>query len=120
MLEHDPGCDLHAGACALALPSGGRVTLLISPAAIPPMTPLTLEARVEDSGLDARWIDFVGVDMDMGFNRADLTPAEGGRFVGSGMIPVCVRNRMFWEARVLLSDGGDWVAAPFRFEVVRQ
>lgn len=119
VLEPDPACDLRAGACTLALPDGGRVTLSISPRDIPPMTPLTLEARVTGSGLHPRWLEFVGVDMDMGFNRATLAPAQGGRFTGSGMIPVCVSDRMLWEARLLLNDGGQWVAAPFRFEVTR-
>jgi hypothetical protein len=58
--------------------------------------------------------------MDMGFNRASLTDAGDGRFTGTGLIPVCIRDRMLWEARVLATDGDAWISAPFRFEVVRQ
>jgi hypothetical protein len=57
--------------------------------------------------------------MDMGFNRASLTSQGPGHFTGSGMIPVCVSDRMIWEARVMLAGDGHWVSAPFRFDVVR-
>ena len=84
------------------------------------MVPLTLEVTVTESPATAAWVDFVGVDMDMGFNRAPLRPAAAGRFRGEGTIPVCVRDRMWWEARVVLKEGGKWFSAPFRFEVARR
>jgi hypothetical protein len=119
MLDADPRCDLRRQRCALSLPGGGEVLLDISPRGVPPMEPLQLEVLVAGSPLDAVWVDFAGVDMDMGFNRAGLDAAAAGRFTGSGMIPVCIRDRMTWEARVVLTDGTDWVGAPFRFDVMR-
>jgi hypothetical protein len=35
------------------------------------------------------------------------------------MLPVCVRDRMTWEARVLLQFPQRLLAAPFRFETLR-
>ena len=119
MLDADPRCDLRKQGCALALPGGGEVSLDILPRGVPPMESLRLEVLVAGSPLDPVWVDFVGVDMDMGFNRAGLDAAAAGRFNGSGMIPVCIRDRMTWEARVVLTNGADWVGAPFRFDVVR-
>jgi hypothetical protein len=118
-LDRADGCDLRAGPCALSLRGGGRVSLSITPRDLPPMQPLALEVTVADSAAVAEWIDFVGVDMDMGFNRARLTPAGAGRFRGEGAIPVCVRERMLWEAQVLLNDDGRRFSAPFRFDVTR-
>lgn len=118
-LSQARGCDLRAGPCSLPLPGGGRMSLSITPRTLPPMQPLALEVTVTGSGAVAEWIDFVGVDMDMGFNRARLAPAGSGRFAGEGAIPVCVRARMLWEAQVLLSDGGRWFSAPFQFAVTR-
>lgn len=120
-LAPDAGCDLRLGPCALPLPSGGKVILEINPPGIQPMTELRLDVRIEgDAEGSAYAVDFAGVDMDMGFNRVRLVPEGEGHYTGTGMIPVCVRDRMGWEAVVLLSRNGNWVGAPFRFEVVRQ
>lgn len=94
-------------------------------------------------------VDFDGVEMEMGFNRIRLHPVDGNGGVngngrpastriagdglpevraarsgpaqwrGQGMLPVCVRDRMTWEARVLLQYPQRLLAAPFRFETVR-
>jgi hypothetical protein len=115
----DPGCSLRDGPCRLALPKGGSVTLEIAPRAIPVVTPLDLRVAVEGRGVTHAEIDFAGVDMNMGYNRVALEPAGGGRFEGRGMLPVCVRERMTWEARVLLETPEGLVAAPFRFDTLR-
>lgn len=119
-LEPDPACDLRTGACSRALPDGGELMFTVEPRGVPPMTPLAMEASLARTTLAAKWVDFVGVDMEMGFNRSALSGAGSGRFTGKGLIPVCVRERMLWEARVVLSDGNTWISVPFRFEVVRQ
>ena len=118
-LAPDLSCNLRAGPCRLPLPDGGEVALDILPRSLAPMAPLQLEVWVSGAPLEARWIDFAGINMDMGFNRASLKPRAAGQFTGSGMIPVCVSDRMIWEARVMLSDDRDWISAPFRFDVVR-
>jgi hypothetical protein len=92
--------------------------------------PLRIDVRLMDLPTPDRVeLDLAGYDMDMGYNRVLLEPVVdadadadtpgGTRFTGSGMLPVCVRDRMTWEARVLLYDGGTIRAAPFRFETVR-
>jgi hypothetical protein len=91
----------------------------IEPGSIPVLEPLTLWVRAQ--GLDVRGVevDFAGVDMNMGHNRPRLEAVGPGEFRGGGMLPVCVRARMTWEARVLLrTPRGIW-AAPFRFDTVR-
>ena len=111
----DPGCDLGAGACRARFADGGSVTFELEPRRIPVLTPLTL--RVGLTGMRAQQVqvDFVGVDMDMGFNRAGLQEREPGLYVGRATLPVCVRKRMEWEARVLVLTARGLVAAPFRF-----
>ncbi len=69
-------------------------------------------------------LDFAGFDMDMGYNRVVLHAGSdpGGDTVsysGSGMLPICVRDRMTWEARVLIYLPDGILAAPFRFETHR-
>lgn len=162
-----PACDLRAGPCSVPFVSGGNVTLAIEPRGIPAVHPLQLQVTLRNLPPPQRVeIDFAGVDMDMGFNRAPLqrdgAPHPGGRadgdqttgdhpdgsrvtenpldrsrvlenrldpgewvssapsrWTGQGMLPVCVRGRMTWEARVLLHYPGRLLAAPFRFDSLR-
>lgn len=124
----NPSCDLLQQACSLSFASGGEVRLTIRPRGIPPAHPLELEVRLEGLPAPQRVeIDFRGVDMDMGFNRTELEPQQGARpdpaedavagsrWAGTGMLPVCVRDRMTWEAQVLLHYPQRLLAAPFRF-----
>jgi hypothetical protein len=115
----DAGCDLRSSPCEAAFAGGGRIRFGIEPRPIPIAAPLQL--RVETAGLEvaAVEVDFAGADMYMGFNRVALPRIEEGRYLGQGMLPVCVRTRMTWEARVLIHTPGGILAAPFRFDTIR-
>ena len=116
----DPNCDLRKGPCVSKLAGGGEISLSIEPRSLPVVQPL--ELRVEARGLQTTGVevDFSGVGMNMGFNRPRLEPAgPPGRFAGAAMLPVCVRARMTWEAKVLVETPGGLVAAPFRFDTVK-
>lgn len=117
--EPDASCDLRQGSCRLGFPGGGTVSLDIQPRGIPTAAPLTLVVGTEGLDVDRVEVDFAGVDMYMGFNRVSLSQVSPGRYRGQGMIPVCVRARMTWEARVLVHTPRGLLAAPFRFDTVR-
>lgn len=119
MAPLDPRCDLRAGPCVTTLEGGGRVSFGIEPRALPLLEPLALRVHVE--GLTPRQVevDFSGVDMYMGFNRVALSAEGKGRYGGSGRIPVCTREAMEWEAKVLLHDDRGIMAVPFRFITVK-
>jgi hypothetical protein len=112
-------CDLHRTACSSQLPDGGTVTLSILPHPIPVMQPLTLTVGVDGVGADRVTVDFVGVNMDMGLNRVPLTAEGKGRYTGTGILPVCVRDLMVWDARVLVALDDGLMEVPFRFETRR-
>lgn len=111
----EPDCDLHQRACTAVFPDGGRVTLDIQPRPIPIVELLQFEVRIQDLTAQQVEIDFRGIEMYMGYNRPALQAREAGRFIGSGMLPVCVQDRMTWEARVLLHTARGLYSAPFRF-----
>jgi hypothetical protein len=124
----NPECDLRRSACAVRFDSGGTVQLDIQPRGIPLVQALAVEVVL--SGLFSPQrveLDLAGIDMDMGYNRVPLhrvDPAADGddqqtRYRGQAMLPVCVRDRMTWEARVLLYRADGILAAPFRFETIR-
>jgi hypothetical protein len=115
----DPSCDLRAGPCTSTLPGGASVTFSIEPRSIPVVRPLQFEVDLQ--GLEAKGvqIDFSGVDMNMGFNRPTLQEQAPGHYTGEGRLPVCVRDAMEWEARVLIETDDGLVSAPYRFITVK-
>ena len=111
----DAACDLQSGPCASAIPGGGRITLSIAPHPIQLLRPLTITVTVE--GLDAQTVevDFVGVDMNMGYNRHPLQTQGNGQYSGEATLPVCIIGRMAWQASVIVTSGKTRAVAPFRF-----
>jgi len=116
----NPDCRLREGPCTATFTEGGAVTLAIEPQGIPVLAPLTI--GVDLAGLQALGVelDFAGVDMNMGYNRVTLESVGDGRYQGEGMLPVCVRDRMTWEAKVLVRTRAGVMVAPFRFETSRR
>ncbi|OOZ37649.1 hypothetical protein [Solemya velesiana gill symbiont] len=115
----DPACDLRAGPCTTKMPGGGKVSFGIEPRTIPLVKPLDLKVTLEGIDASAVEIDFSGVDMNMGFNRPKLSKASKGEFAGGGTLPVCVREAMEWEAKVMLHTDRGLVTAPYRFVTVK-
>jgi len=114
----DESCDLRAGACVSELPSGGKISLLINPNDIPILRPLTLQVKTEGIETSNVEVDFIGIGMEMGYNRSKLEVGQGAnknQFTGKAILPVCVRSKMDWEARVLLKTDEGLVMVPFRF-----
>jgi hypothetical protein len=119
----EPSCDITRADCTVHFANGGGVQLAIRPRGIPTAQPLSVEARITGLPQPERVeLDFVGVDMDMGYNRIGLTPSpdQPGRYAGSAMLPVCLPQRMTWEARVLVHLPNGTLAAPFRFDTARR
>ena len=111
----DSRCDLRAGPCESRFGGSGRVRFGIEPHTLPVAAPLRLDVELSGLAAEAVEVDFVGIEMYMGFNRVALEPIGEGRYAGHGMIPVCTSERMTWEARVLIHTPDGLLAAPFRF-----
>ncbi|BAO43568.1 hypothetical protein [Thiolapillus brandeum] len=112
-------CDLHQGPCRRSLPGGGEVLFSIEPRSIPLTRPLKLKVQVKGARAQKVEVDFSGVTMNMGYNRPQLKKMADGSFVGDGLLPVCIRQRMDWEAKVILrTDRGGFIL-PWRFETVK-
>ncbi|EIC20004.1 hypothetical protein Thi970DRAFT_03616 [Thiorhodovibrio frisius] len=122
-------CNLRQGPCTAEFADGGQVMLAIAPSGIPLVKPLQLKVRLARMRAPLRVeVDFRGVDMDMGYNRVVLEAVadpderrapDSHSYRGSGILPLCVRQRMLWEARVLLLEPEGIRAGAFRFETRR-
>jgi len=114
----EPGCDLHRRACVARLPDGGRIELSITPRPIPMLEALQVEVKITGLDADKVEVDLAGVDMNMGFNRPELTATGAGVFRGEAALPVCVTGKMAWAATVIVESGRRHIAAPFHFNSV--
>ncbi len=120
MAPLDPACDIQAGTCEALFPNGSRVSLSISPRPIQALKPLEIQVTTEGLDAQAVEVDFRGLGMNMGYNRPRLMKEAEGRYSGSGMLAICVMERMAWEATVLARTDDGVMAAPFRFDTLRQ
>jgi hypothetical protein len=114
-VQPDPGCDLQRQACAIKLPDGGLVELASSIRPIPMIKPFQIQVTVSGLAPSRVEVDFAGVDMNMGLNRPVLTAQGDGRFAAEVTLPVCVTGHMDWQATVLLDNGRQRIAIPYRF-----
>jgi len=111
----DESCDLRRGTCTSDLPTGGKITFSIDPNDIPILRPLQLKVEMEGVEVSKVEVDFIGIGMEMGYNRPTLKSVDKTHFSGRAILPVCVRSKMDWEARILLHTEKGLIMAPFRF-----
>ncbi len=116
----DRHCDLRLAPCTSRFPGGGGVRFSITPREIPILKPLSLMVNLDRLSSERVEVDIVGISMDMGFNRTALKARGGGVFSGETTLPVCLSDRMDWEARVLIHTDDGIAAAPFRFSTFRE
>ena len=119
-LAHSPDCDLRAGPCISALPTGGEVSFSIEPRNIPLLETLKLQVETTNLSVEKVDVDINGVEMNMGFNRTQLQALGNGRFSGKADLSVCVHEIMEWEAKVLLHQRNQVTSVPFRFITVNE
>jgi len=116
----NPDCDLHQGTCSLSLPDLGSVSLSITPRPIPVIKPIQVTVQTQGFAAKAVTVDFNGVNMNMGINHYRLIQQGTEQFVGESILPVCVRNRMSWQADVQVETEKGSYVFPFRFDTFTQ
>ncbi len=114
-LDVDKSCDLQKMACRLKLPDGGEVTLDIQPRPIPLVQTINIKVNTNAIKAEAVSVDFKGTTMNMGPNNVKLSASSSDVYSGKGMLPVCIRNSMEWQADVYLQTSEGIVIAPFIF-----
>jgi hypothetical protein len=118
-IEPSANCDLHQRPCEARLPDGGKLRFSITPREIPLIEPLDLRVELEGTEASRVEVDFAGLNMFMGYNRVHLSADDPGTYAGIGRLPVCVQQRMTWEARVLVYTDTGLIAVPHRFVTVK-
>ncbi len=119
-LTVDQSCDLQKSDCSLKW-AEGEITLSITPRPIPLVKPLQIAVQLksrpeaETKQVQGVTVDFKGTTMNMGPNNVKLIESAPNTWTGSGMLPVCIRNQMEWQADVYLQTEQGIIIAPFIF-----
>ena len=114
-VEVDRSCDLQKESCRIILPDGGDITLSIEPRPIPLVQKLNIRVDTNGVDVDAVAIDIKGTTMNMGPNNVTLKLSQNNTYTGHGMLPVCIRNSMEWQADVYLQSKEGIIVVPFIF-----
>ena len=114
-VEPDKSCDLQTMACSLKMPNGGEVSLAIEPRPIPLVQNFQIKVKTNNIKAEAVTVDFKGTTMNMGPNSVMLNSQQSGIYSGKGMLPVCIRNSMEWQADVYIQTNEGIIVAPFIF-----
>jgi len=114
-IDADKSCDLQQTACSLKLPGGGEVTLELQPRPIPLVKKIAIKVNTKAVKAEAVSVDFKGTTMNMGPNSVRLKASAPDLYSGEGMLPVCIRNSMEWQADVYIQTSNGVIIAPFIF-----
>ena len=113
-VQPDPDCDLQQQACAVNLPSGGKIELSMRTRPVPMVKPFEVEVASSGFVPSRVEVDFAGVDMNMGLNRPEFTARGEGKFSATVTLPVCITGQMDWQVTVLVETGRERIAIPYR------
>ncbi|MFU8837825.1 MAG: hypothetical protein ACNA75_05930 [Thiohalomonadaceae bacterium] len=113
-------CDLHRQACRVDLPGGGWLELSLEPRPVRMLSPFLIRVGLGGLPVDRVTVDFSGVEMEMGYNRPSLRRMADGAYEATGILPMCVDERMSWQARVLLYQADGLGVVSFQFETSRR
>lgn len=115
VVQPDPACNLQRQACAVTLPAGGTVELAMGTRPIPMVRPFEVQVATSGFSPSRVEVDFAGIEMNMGLIRPELAARDKGRFAAQATLPVCITGAMDWQVTVLIENGGERIAIPYRF-----
>ena len=117
-------CDLRKEPCIASFANDESISLDITPKSIPLLKPLELTIKLNEVSspinIEKIQVDFVGIGMDMGFNRATLKLTQSQLYQGQAVLPICTQQRMDWEARVFIHSISGIKAAIFPFHTIKE
>jgi len=116
VIKADVNCDLRVAPCKAQISESKSISFSIDPKDIPLIKPLKLKVETEGLTFFKGSVKFVGINMDMGFNRVSIHRVADNTFTANGFLPVCVRDTMQWQAHVIIQTNEGDIEAIFPFE----
>lgn len=100
VIDH-PKCNLHLENCSVKVPKLGKVLFKLTPKPIVMNTTLSMIVEPEFESPVEVWVDFLGQQMDMGYNRTKLK-RENNHYKANGFLPTCTFKQMTWLTTLLI------------------
>lgn len=118
--ELNPDCQITAFPCTVQLEDSGSVQLNISPQPVEVMKPLDVRVELKNIKAEKVVAQFNGTGMNMGINRYIFNHQPDGGYTANVTLPICVRNRMEWNAEIHLETEQGIVVVPYKFESIKK
>jgi protein SCO1/2 len=97
-------CDLSKTQCSLTLPDKTYFNISFSPTPIKTEKKFSIQVQTSSKTYFPSEVDFVGIDLNMGYIRPKLQKSEPLKYTASLELPICELRKMKWRVRLLLKD----------------
>ena len=115
LIKEDPDCKLEIKDCVIDVPQFGELKVNVTNR--PFKFNKSMDFHIEFQGLrnGALELDLQGSEMDMGFNRYNLFPAERGKWRAKIVYPKCLEKKMNWTNTIIIVEKGTPNRSAVRF-----
>lgn len=117
LLQEVP-CDLQLEICRIESEKYGSITVSITPRPFKMNDYLKINVYFEKPVIYSVYMDFLGLDIDMGYSRPQLTSLDKNLFDGQTLLPMCSLQQMSWQGSLIIDLGS--ALDVFRFEFVTE
>lgn len=108
-------CDLQQGQCQFKSLCCGMMILAITPRPIMMNEELKVVLTTERPMPKDSSIDFMGVEMKMGYNRPSFVQDTPKHYSLEALLPMCTQDEMTWQATLLIPKKNELNAYQFKF-----
>jgi hypothetical protein len=111
-------CDPNKGQCSFnsTVLGSGYILFKPFPIVLNKKHKLIVKTQYKADRLEA---DFLGLDIDMGYNRV-LLEFKDSFYQANVFLPTCAKERMLWQLSILATDDDKKYATVFKFETVKE
>ena len=108
-------CDLGQGICFFDDAILGRGSVEIFPRPILLNRRSQIKVVVSKDVISRLEVDFLGIEIPMGYIRPELKAKKANVYVGEVFLPTCIREQMTWKATLLFEIENELYAREYRF-----
>ena len=116
LVEEYP-CDLQSSECEFSYKNKKSLIKILDPPILVNKTHI-VQVDIKAERDEEIWIDFKGIELDMGYNRVRLR-RSGEFFEGKVYLPSCTLKVMTWKAMLIIKTGDKMQGHVYKFKTVK-
>ena len=118
-LKTDEECELNSASCSTKLFTQSSISFAVEPHPINAVSPLTFTLETTHLTLNQAILYLSSLEMNLGRYRLKFTSRGENQYIATGHLPVCIRNKLQWQAEVWLETKyKGLIKVPYRFTVL--